>query len=231
MTEEKKKAKEKRHPEKGEAGERAAGSADATKASTERAAEPAIDLKALEAKARERDEYLSLLQRTAAEFANYRKRIERERAEWSDRAFGEFVLKLLPALDDFDRALSRAAEKGNVEAVVEGVRLIEKKFHDILKLNGVETFEASPGPFNPEEHEAVGVEITDGSPEGTVTETLVKGYRLRGRVLRPAKVKVAKRPEVEAAAQASGEPAGKQAGETPKQNDTGKTKGADDADV
>jgi molecular chaperone GrpE len=109
------------------------------------------------------------------------------------------VLKLLPALDDFDRALSHAAEKGSVEAIVEGVRLIEKKFHDILKLNGVETFEASPGLFNPEEHEATGVEITDRSPEGTVTETLVKGYRLRGRVLRPAKVKVAKKPEAEAA--------------------------------
>jgi molecular chaperone GrpE len=199
MTEEKKKAKEKKPPEKGEAGEKPEV-AEGTAAEGGAAAapvEPTVDLKALEAKARERDEYLSLLQRTAAEFANYRKRVERERAEWTDRAFGDFVLKLLPALDDFDRALSRAAEKGSVDAVVAGVRLIEKKFHEILKLNGVETFEAKQGPFNPEEHEAAGVELTDQVPDGNVAETLVKGYRLRGRVLRPAKVKVAKKPEAE----------------------------------
>ena len=55
----------------------------------------------------------------------------------------------------------------------------------------METFEAKQGPFNPEEHEAAGVELTDQVPDGNVAETLVKGYRLRGRVLRPAKVKVA----------------------------------------
>jgi len=233
MTEEKKKAKEKKQPEKTEAGAKAesaekAASAGETPGETPThgavetpaevaAAQPVerpVDLRELKAKAEERDEFLDLLQRTAAEFSNYRKRVDRERVEWTERAFGDFVLKLIPALDDFDRALAPAEEKADFPALLEGVRLIEKKFRDILKLNGVECFEAREGPFDPEEHEAAAVEETDRLPDGTVVETLQKGYRFRGRVLRPAKVKVARKPPSEPGAEAAGDSGGKPTGPT-----------------
>jgi molecular chaperone GrpE len=212
MTHEKQEKKGKKHPEEresaekpGDADETAGEGGAATPVEHPRSVESPLDLEALKAKAQERDEFLKLLQRTAAEFSNYRKRIERERAEWTDRAFGEFVLKLLPALDDVDRALSHAREGADFEALVAGVRLIEKKFHDILKWNGVESFEAREGPFDPEEHEAAAVEQTDRVPDGTVTGTLQKGYRFRGGVLRPAKVKVARKtPAAEGAPEAAG---------------------------
>jgi len=150
------------------------------------------ELEALRARAAERDEFLDLLQRTRAEFSNYRKRVERERARWSEGSVGEFVQKLLPLLDDIDRALAHAGESSDFDGFVEGIRLIENKIYDVLKSSGVEPFYPEGEPFNPAEHEAVIVEETDQLPDQTVSEVLLKGYRLRDRILRPAQVKVAR---------------------------------------
>ena len=152
-----------------------------------------IGIEELKAQAQQRDEFLELLQRTRAEFSNYRKRIERERLEWGVRAVGDFVRKLLPVLDDFDRAIAHADEAADFETFVRGVRLVETKIYDVLKSNAVEPFEPKQGqPFDPAEHEAITVEETRELPDQTVSEVLLKGYRQHDRILRAAQVKVAR---------------------------------------
>ncbi len=160
-------------------------------------AEEAVDVEALKAKAAERDEFLDLAQRTRAELINYRKRIERERAEWAERAVAEFALKLLPALDDFDRALREAEGAADVKTLLAGFRQIDRKFHDVLKAAGLEPFSPHGKPFDAAEHEAVLIEESDKHPHHAVSDVVRKGWRLRGRVLRPAQVKVARKPEPE----------------------------------
>jgi len=169
------------------------------------AAEEAVDVEALKAKAAERDEFLDLAQRARAELINYRKRIERERAEWTDRAVAEFALKLLPALDDFDRALREAEAAADAKALLAGFRQIDRKFHDVLKAAGLEPFSPHGKPFDAAEHEAVLVEESDKHPHHAVSDVVRKGWRLRGRVLRPAQVKVARKPEPQAAGDAGPE--------------------------
>jgi len=162
-------------------------------------ATPEVD--ALQKQARERDEFLDLLQRTRAEFSNYRKRIERERVEWGERSVGEFALRLLPVLDDFDRALAHADESPDFESFVRGIRLIESKIYGVLQSSGVEPFEPTGERFSPAEHEAITVETTDEKPDGTVSEVLLKGYRQSQRILRAAQVKVVRNPPAEVPAE------------------------------
>jgi molecular chaperone GrpE len=159
---------------------------------------PAAEDASVQAKAAERDEFLDLLQRTRAEFSNYRKRIERDRETWGPRAVGDFVLKLLPVLDDFDRALAHAEESTDFESFVKGIRLIESKIYDVLKSSGIEPFVPAGEPFDPAEHDAMIMEARDDVPENHVSEVLLKGYRQGDRVLRHAQVKVAKSAPAEA---------------------------------
>ncbi len=158
------------------------------------AAEP-VDVEALKAKAKERDEFLDLAQRTRAELINYRKRVDRERAEWTERVVGEFMLTLLPALDDLDRALKEAEGAADVKTLLAGFRQIDQKFHDILKSQGLEPFKPHGKPFDPVEHEAVVIEESDKHPHQAVSGVVRKGWKLRGKLLRPAQVKVTMKPE------------------------------------
>lgn len=194
--------------------------------------ESADDVEGLKARARERDEFLDLLQRARAEFSNYRKRIERDRIDWTERSVAVFVAGLLPALDDFDRALAHADEAPDLDSFVRGVRLIEGKVYDVLKSSGVEPFEPEKGePFNPAEHEAITVEVTDEFPDRSVSEVLLKGYRLRDRILRAAQVRVVRNVPVE-----PNEAPGDEAAETPAEDGKphrsgGGEEGVSDADV
>jgi len=199
------------------------GKPDATPAEPPKEEAEAVDVEALKTKARERDEFLDLARRTAAEFSNYRKRVDRERAEWTDRVVGEFVLSLLPALDDLDRALAQAEAAGDAATLVEGFGLVRGKLLGILKANGIESFEPAGVPFDPAEHDAVIVEETDELPHHHVMEVVQKGYRLRGRVLRAAQVKVARNKPKDA------ETPQTPANETPE--NAGKEGSSDDADV
>ena len=156
-----------------------------------------LDVEELKKRARERDEFLDLLRRTRAEYSNYRKRIERDRAAWNDVAVGEFVRKLLPVLDDLDLALEHADQAADLKSFAEGIRLISDKIHGILKACGVEAIVPEWERFDPAEHEAVVIEHTDAVPEQTITGVLAKGYRMHDKVLRPARVKVAKNPPTE----------------------------------
>lgn len=152
---------------------------------------PEEDLGALleEAEARAA-EYLDSLQRERAAFQNYKKRVERERAEQTRAIAGELLLKLLPVLDDFYRAME-AIPPGEQPEWVEGVALILKKLERYLADQEVTPIEALGQPFDPALHEAIGVDTETDAPSGTVTAVLQRGYWHGNRVLRPALVRAA----------------------------------------
>ena len=140
-------------------------------------------------------QYLEALQRERASFINYKRRMEQERTETVQYASAELLKKLLPVVDDFDRALAAIPDKERKDNKwVEGVELIARKLHTILEQQGVEPIEALNQPFDPNLMEAVAFE--DNAGEGdhvdTVSEVFGKGYKLRDRVLRPAMVKVSR---------------------------------------
>ncbi len=134
-------------------------------------------------------EYLDLLQRERAAFINFRRRSEAERADSQHYATGQLLKKLLPVVDDLDRALTLAPAG---ESWVEGVRMIARKFHSLLEAEGVTPVEAVGLPFDPAVHEAVAYE-EGGAGTDVVLEEFARGYRHRDRVLRPAMVRVGKR--------------------------------------
>ncbi len=140
--------------------------------------------------ARERDDYYDRLLRKTAEFDNYRKRVERERREQAQYAAAEVLTDLLPLVDDLERAL--AADSTTADAYRRGVELIHKQMLDLLRRRGVTPIEAVGRQFDPTLHQAVTHEAVPGHPEGEVVEEFRRGYRLRERLLRPARVKVAK---------------------------------------
>jgi len=151
------------------------------------------DLDELRTRAAERDEYLALAQRTQADFENYRKRMAREAAAARDRGVKEVVEQLLPALDNFERALAAAeAEEADEEhTLTRGIRLVQQELVAALQRVGIEPFSPQGEPFDPNEHEAMLQQPADGAEPGTVLEVYQQGYRINGAVLRPARVVVA----------------------------------------
>src|SRR5687768_6029849 len=135
----------------------------------------------------ERDEYLAHLQRTQAEFDNYRKRMLRDQTAHLERATGGLIEQLLPVLDAFELALNSAGT--DVDRLRKGVELVYGELLGALEKAGLERIEALGKPFDPEEHEAVMHVEEDGEPG--VRDVVRSGYRFKGRVLRPAMVKVA----------------------------------------
>lgn len=131
-------------------------------------------------------------QRTAADFANYRRRTQEEREATLGLANELLLRKLLVVVDDFDRALAAMPPEFQRLGWVEGLWAIDRKFKSLLESEGLTPIEAQGKPFDPREHEAVLHEETDRAPDGTVTNELQRGYKLRDRVLRPAMVAVAK---------------------------------------
>jgi molecular chaperone GrpE len=141
----------------------------------------------------ERDEYLAHLQRTQAEFDNYRKRMLRDQTAHLERATAGLIEQLLPVLDAFELALNSAgpiSSDAGVDRLRKGVELVYGEFLGALEKAGLERIEALGKPFDPEEHEAV-MHVEDDSGEAGVRDVVRSGYRFKGRVLRPAMVKVA----------------------------------------
>jgi molecular chaperone GrpE len=138
----------------------------------------------------ERDEYLETLRRVQAEFENYRKRVIKEQTALVDRATSGLVEQLLPVLDSFELALKNLDSAGSddIESVRKGVELVYAELLGVLEKAGLSRLEAEGKPFDPNVHEAVMQEDGDGEP--VVTDVLRTGYTLKGRVLRPAMVKV-----------------------------------------
>ena len=149
----------------------------------------------LEAYAAEaKDRYLRL----AADFDNYKRRSRQEQMETIQHASSELISRLLPGLDDLHKALDHMPE-GVDEAWVKGVELSVRKLEEALRAHGLEAIEAVGKPFDPQVHEAIGHEESAEYPEDTVVQVLRPGYRIRGRVVRPALVKVARPPALPSA--------------------------------
>jgi molecular chaperone GrpE len=141
-------------------------------------------------------EHLADLQRLKAEFDNYRKRVLREQTQAVELASGPLVMRLLEVLDEFELALTaaeRVERSPDMDRFVHGVEIVYAKLMEILKAEGVERIEADGARFEPELHEAL--LQGGGDPEGElyVEDVLRQGYTLKGRVIRPAGVKVARR--------------------------------------
>lgn len=163
---------------------------------------------ALEEAQKRADEYLDQWRRSVAEFSNYRKRVERERQEFAQQANARLIGRLLVLLDDFERAFATLPPGLMNFTWIEGLHLIYRKLQVILEGEGLEAMETVGKPFDPLEHEAVAYEEVGGAEEGQVIGEVQKGYRLHGRVLRPALVRVARAPAREPiVAQAPAEPA------------------------
>jgi molecular chaperone GrpE len=141
---------------------------------------------------RERAEYLDHLQRLKAEFDNYRKRILKEQTRAVEFASEALVLRILEVLDEFELALMAADKRPDFERFLHGVELVYAKLIEILKAEGLERIQAEGKPFDPDRHEAL-LQAEEGEGEPFVADVLRPGYTLKGRVIRPAGVKVARR--------------------------------------
>ncbi|MBI4785799.1 MAG: nucleotide exchange factor GrpE [Chloroflexi bacterium] len=155
--------------------------------------DPAALKQQLELERAKSAEYLDSWRRAAADLSNYRKRAEKETGELAKFANSALIARLLPVLDDFDRAFVTVPDGLRELTWVDGVMLIARKMRAILEAEGLKPIEALGKPFDPNFHEAVIHEETDKSEEGLVTGELQKGYLLNDRVLRPTMVKVAKK--------------------------------------
>ena len=156
---------------------------------------------------RERDEYLELARRARAEFENYRRRTSGQLADAERRGKASLARGILPALDNLQRALTAAGvdpaggpeiageqpseEVSARDALAAGVALVLRELQDALERAGVSGYDPLGERFDPTLHEAVATGQVDGRESGTVLETLERGYRVDGQVLRPAKVIVA----------------------------------------
>jgi molecular chaperone GrpE len=132
-------------------------------------------------------------QRARAEFANYKKRSEMERSQLSFLTNLKIIEKLLPIIDDFDRALSNLPEELKGSGWIEGVALTRRKLLSLLESEGVKPISVNPGdPFDPAIHEAVTHEDSDEIEPHHIIAELQKGYRIDDRVIRPTLVRVAR---------------------------------------
>lgn len=136
-----------------------------------------------------RDRHLRL----AAEFDNYRKRVERERAESWVRAQSQLVEKLLEPLDDLQRIAHFDATTTSAAALLEGAQMVERKLTRAMEAAGLELIEAEGQPFDPMIHEALTTVPTDVREEDdSVADVFQKGYRFKGALVHPARVRVKK---------------------------------------
>lgn len=191
-----------------------AGRMPAPEVADKQAAEQAADqvsedLDELTATRRERDEYLELAQRTRADFDNYRKRVAKEASEALARGRATLARDLIPVLDNLERALKAAgvdpdnaaatspgeAPSEGVSAqeplaLARGVALVSRELRSALEGAGVQAYDPVGERFDPAWHEALSTRVAEGTEPGIVVETLERGYRLDGQVLRPARVVV-----------------------------------------
>jgi molecular chaperone GrpE len=152
--------------------------------------------KELEEASAEAEEYLDGWRRAQAEFSNYKKRQRAEQAKIRELANANLLRKLLPVLDDFDRAIATMPEALQKLSWSQGLLMVRRKLEAILESEGVESIETEGEAFDPYYHEAVTHEEMEGYEEGEIIGEVQKGYVLGDRVLRPALVRVAKAPSI-----------------------------------
>ncbi len=138
------------------------------------------------------NDYLTQLKYLKADFENYQKRTRKEIAEIIEFANERLILRLLTQIDDLERAVD-SSDKAEKTVLVNGMKLILTELRRTLAEEGLQEIPALGEPFNPEKHEASAVIHSDEYPDQTVVEEMRKGYMLKGRIVRPSMVKVAKR--------------------------------------
>jgi len=155
-------------------------------------AQAQADIEALQKQLEEAEakaaENLDGWQRAQAEFINYKNRVQRDREMDYQAMKGDIIKKMLPVLDDMERAL---ANRPDDDSWSNGMELIVRKFQNILEAEGVKRIEAAGQLFDPNFHEAISSEPNDDVESGHVIEVMQNGYMLGERVIRPAMVRVA----------------------------------------
>lgn len=145
----------------------------------------------------ETEDYLNQLRRARADYANYKRRIEQERKELLRYGSAGLMAKLLPVLDDFERAFQTLPQGLDRLTWSEGIALIHRKLQMLLESEGLESIDVSGQQFNPEFHEAISYEEREDLEDGAIIAEVQKGYKLGERILRPSLVRVAKHIEAE----------------------------------
>lgn len=180
-----------RHDEHDEGAEAPGETAEAE--ATEEPAEERDEVEELTARLREAkrlaEERLDGMKRLKADLENYRRRTIREQTDVVERASRGLVERLLPVLDDFERAIESARSTKGAEGLVKGVELVHQSLRETLEAEGLERMDPAGDPFDPHDHEAVS-SVPGDVEEATVTEVVRPGYRLKDRTLRPAMVHV-----------------------------------------
>ena len=147
---------------------------------------------------RERADAHDRMLRVAADFENFKRRSKRDQDDAAIRAKEGVLREVLPVLDNLDRALVAASRGGSVEALAQGVKLVEKQLLTGLEKFGIKGFESKGQPFDPARHEAIQQVETTLLPPGTVAEEFARGFLIGERLLRPAMVAVSKAPAASA---------------------------------
>jgi molecular chaperone GrpE len=147
--------------------------------------------KQVEQAQKEQADTLSKLQRVSADYANYQKRVPRQIADAVSYEKESFIRSLLPALDNFERAIGH--EPASAESLLKGIRMVYDQMLGILKTNGVEQIQALGQHFDPSLHSAIQQVNVPGKEDNTVVEEFAKGYKFNERVIRPARVAVNKK--------------------------------------
>ncbi|MFC7440640.1 nucleotide exchange factor GrpE [Laceyella putida] len=139
---------------------------------------------------RQAEQHRELYLRALADLENYRRRARKEKEEVAKYAVVPFLEKLLPVLDNFERALDAADQSEDARMLQEGIEMVYRQFLNVLSETGLTMIETEGKPFNPHEHNAVMQVETDHMAPGMVVEELQAGYRYLDRVIRPSMVKV-----------------------------------------
>lgn len=138
------------------------------------------------------DEYLAGWQRAKADFINYKKEEGARIGELMDYFRAQQILEILKVIDNWDRAMKHKPKEIKDSVWLKGIEMIENQMKELLKSEGVQEVKTSGEKFNPELHEAIEEEENDSGESGEILEVLEKGYILNNKLIRPAKVKIAK---------------------------------------
>ncbi len=144
--------------------------------------------------ASQKQEYFDKLLRLHAEFENFKKRNLKEKEQFLKFANQGLIYELINILDNFERAFEQASKMNDFKSLHQGVEMILKQIHQLLEKNGVKSIECLGKTFDPVQQEAIAHIETDKYPENTVIEQVQKGYLIEDRLIRPAVVKVSKKP-------------------------------------
>jgi molecular chaperone GrpE len=161
----------------------------------EEAQDEAVEVSELDKAQQEAEEAKDTMLRLAAEFENYKRRMERERSIALKYAEESLVKELLPAIDNLERAIEQGKESHNIEDLLAGVELTHKGLMAALEKFEVAPMESIGEPFDPNHHEALAMEESDDMDANSVLKEFQKGYKYKDRLIRPAKVVVAKKAE------------------------------------